>query len=614
MSGGIIEYGEAIVKDTINTIGKKLLSRLYDAYEDIRKDNISNDIIASLTYPDINNMELAQQVNLNVNNRYLYFRSLLSANKRIHVDEIFHPLSVKCFDDEITKDISKDELFDENLFVVLIGKAGQGKTTSLRKIISNEINKEGGKIPILILLRNLEWKNKQNICDIVSSEFNSIGVPVASDLVPYFITKNKILICFDGFDEVPHEFRRKALNLIKSVKHSFNGTALITTRPDTEVTYETGEFINLEIENLKKDDVEAMIANNPCIEESERELLLDNLKGSNIYDVLVTPILTDIYMASFYYLKETPKTEIDFYNDLFMALSDRHDRIKSLDRATKTGLDKRELYNIFVKASLHILVSGDQISFLKTDFEGIFSKYAKGYDLDPRGRFDSFSDVMDITSLIVPDGLFFSYVHKSILEFHAAKLLATDVNEEMKARVLGKISLDGNPRFDNFLKFFYELDFVAFNELYFFKVIDNFCSDCENLDMIEVISNEMKIPKSINKKDGRSIEDYPLLVVSSGKLLGVLSLILGGDFSEYYEKTRRTISDVVLLASKNMRDDKEGRYVKLRGYLQEEGLTEVVEEFVGYVISISMDLKEKAMIEIEKRREISSMKDLEDFL
>lgn len=614
MSGRIIDYGEDIVKNTINAIGKKLLSRLYDAYDDIQKENIANDIIDSLSYPDVNNMELAEQVNLNINNKYLYFRSLLSANKRIHVDEIFHPLSVKCFDDGITKDISKDDLFDESHFVVLIGKAGQGKTTSLRKIISNEINRDGGKIPILILLRNIDWKNKQNICDIVSSEFNSLGVPVASELVPYFITKNKILICFDGFDEVPHEYRRHALNLIKSVKHSFNGTALITTRPGTEVTYGSGEFINLEIENLKKDDVEAMIANNPCIEESERELLLDNLKDSNIYDVLVTPILTDIYMASFYYLKETPKTEIDFYNDLFMALSDRHDRIKSLDRATRTGLDKRELYNIFVKASLHILVSGDQISFIKSDFEKIFSKYAKGYDLDPKGRFESFSDVMDITSLIVPDGLFFSYVHKSILEFHAAKLLATDVDEGMKARILGKISLDGDPRFDNFLKFFYTLDFVSFNELYFFKVIDKFCSDCERLDVVDVISNEMKIPKTMSKQGDHLIADYPLVVVSSGKLLGILFLILGDDFSEYYEKTRTTISGLVLAARKNMRDDKERKDVKFREYLQEEGLVAVVEEFINYVISISMELKGKAVIEIAKRREISSMKDLEDFL
>jgi hypothetical protein len=184
----------------------------------------------------------------------------------------------------------------------------------------------------------------------------------------------------------------------------------------------------------------------------------------------------------------------------------------------------------------------------------------------------------------------------------------------MKARILGKISLDGNPRFDNFLKFFYKLDFVAFNELYFFKVIDNFCSDCKNLDEIEVISNEMKIPKAINKKNDHEIEVYPPLVVSSGKLLGVLSLILGGSFSKYYEETRKTISELVLLARKNKREDKEKRHVEFRGYLQEEGLIDVVEEFVDYVISTSKELKEKAIREIAKRREISSMKDLEDFL
>jgi hypothetical protein len=370
----------------------------------------------------------------------------------------------------------------------------------------------------------------------------------------------------------------------------------------------------LEIENLKKDDVEAMIANNPCIEEPERELLLDNLKGSNIYDVLVTPILTDIYMASFYYLKETPKTEIDFYNDLFMALSDRHDRIKSLDRATRTGLDKRELYDIFVKASLHILVSGDKISFIKTDFEEIFSKYAKGYDLDPKGKFDSFSDVMDITSLIVPDGLFFSYVHKSILEFHAAKFLAIGVDKEMKARVLGKISHDSTTRFDNFLKFFYELDFVAFNELYFFKVIDIFCSDCERLGKAKVFANEMKIPESIKKKDNASIPEYPPLVVSSGKLLGVLSLLLGDSFTIYYEKTRKTISNLVAKINREVLENKEIKHVEIGFYLQKSGLTEIVEEFVDYVLSKSNELKEIAMRDIVMRREISSMKDLEDFL
>lgn len=91
--------------------------------------------------------------------RYLKFRTLLSRDRDVFVDEIYHPLKLKNLSSSVNQPLilNKESVLDLPKITCIIGKAGQGKTTILRKVFVNYLSSSCGKFPLIIALRKVDW-------------------------------------------------------------------------------------------------------------------------------------------------------------------------------------------------------------------------------------------------------------------------------------------------------------------------------------------------------------------------------------------------------------------------------------------------------------------------
>jgi energy-coupling factor transporter ATP-binding protein EcfA2 len=393
-----------------------------------------------------------------VTNRYLTFRTLMSRDNDVFIDDIYHPLRVS-----ISNDINDSVLIEKNTefkhskIACIVGKAGQGKTTLLRKMFLNQIIGNTDQFPLIITLRKIDWSTqKLDVPTIISNEFRNLGVTVSPLACSYLMQYQRIKIFYDGFDEVETIYRGYALSIIIDTHVSFNSKCIVTTRPGTEIQLHSGEVINYWLMDLLPTDVAEIIKVHPFVGAADKKQLLDVIKTKkDISAILLTPIIVDIFISTYNSLIADPTSIIDFYEQLFQTLSSSHDRLKILfKRSGISGLSNKQLEQVFCTASYLLLKKRNDITFRETELESACDEAVKLFKFEAE---DSHVDIIDKTSLIKRDGNDYSYIHKSILEFHAAKHIA-NLSDETRTKYYYQILTSYSANHENILRYLSKID------------------------------------------------------------------------------------------------------------------------------------------------------------
>ncbi|MGR5245371.1 hypothetical protein ACP3VU_11640 [Vibrio sp. PNB23_22_6] len=130
------ESSSLIVKAFETETGKYISNKLFGKLETTLRSNSdqreANEVLDTIA--PINSF-MEQQIFEKVTDRYLTFRTLLSRDNDVFIDEIYHPLkitSMRTSTELIT--LSENTEFPFPKIACIVGKAGQGKTTILRKM------------------------------------------------------------------------------------------------------------------------------------------------------------------------------------------------------------------------------------------------------------------------------------------------------------------------------------------------------------------------------------------------------------------------------------------------------------------------------------------------
>ncbi|MUK50143.1 NACHT domain-containing protein [Aliivibrio fischeri] len=423
---------------------------------------------------------MEQDIFEKVTDRYLIFRTLLSRDDDVFIDEIYHPLRIRPIkNNQSPITLSENTKFIFPKIACIVGKAGQGKTTILRKIFLNYITEKSGYFPLIITLRKINWKNKElTPAKIIVDEFSELGIDISEEAASYLLQLNRLKVLFDGFDEVNSEDRGYALSLITQTHVKFGAKCIVTTRPGTEIQLYGGEVHNYELMDLTIKDVVNIIEKHQLIKSKDKAQLLDVINTKpDIANILITPIIVDIFISTYNSLIAEPKTIIDFYEQLFQILASTHDRLKVLfERKGKSGLSNRELERVFWTASFRLLNQRNDITYKERELEEAF------YFANKKQGFDGFSthlDVIDKTSLIKQDGDVYSYLHKSIAEFHAAKHIES-LSDKARETYYDYILNNYKVSHENVLRYLSKIDEDLFYSV-FVRLLINGVKDLTNI-------------------------------------------------------------------------------------------------------------------------------------
>ncbi|XLT98616.1 putative NTPase (NACHT family) [Aeromonas rivipollensis] len=413
-------------------------------------------------------------------------RTLHSVESDVYLDEIYSPLKLIAqsngdeflIDDKVTLSLGR--------VINIIGLAGQGKSTILKKLFLEEMRAKK-RFPFIIELRKVE---SSSIMDVFKGTLVSIGLSIQTGSVELLLQSRKVVLMLDGFDEISSSKRMSVLQEIITIKTRYDCDILVTTRPDTEICREVG-VTNVTVKKLNENDVISILSKLDKKQElTELPELIKNNKS--LRETLVTPILVNLLYVCYPYLDVVPENIVDFYDKLFFTLYSRHDKIKNFNREKYSNITSVQAVNIFNAFCFDSLSKGI-LDFSEDSLNShlIKSLHINGISCD--GIDNVRSDIINITCLIQRDGYDrYVFLHKSIQEFHAAKFIRS-LSFEHKSRLYNRLLevVDSEDKYDYVINFLKAIDTNDYESLLVMKYFEKYFGshllevfDNVNLDLV----------------------------------------------------------------------------------------------------------------------------------
>ncbi|CAI3940945.1 NACHT family domain (NACHT) [Commensalibacter communis] len=362
-------------------------------------------------------------------------RTIHSADKDVLLNEIYHPLAIK--DRENSLLIEDGFVYENNEIINIIGYAGQGKSTILRKIFLEALT-YGKKIPFFMELRRIE---SDDIIKSLNLILNQLRVEAKQEDIENLLESGNILLLLDGFDEVKTEYRNQLLKEIFYLNKKYNTQIIITSRHDTEICREAG-VCNFYVEPIKKTDIIAIIEKLDHYQNTDvkdyfniSEILENN---QSLVETINTPLLATLFYICYPHLDSIPENTIDFYDRLFVTLYLHHDKSKNYTREKKANLDKNQAYQCFC-ALCFLSIYENQYDFTETSILEYMKNAVKLINIYDVSAEAIIEDFIGITSIIQRDGYnYIIFLHKSVQEYHAAqfiKFLSIDIKKTIYIQI-----------------------------------------------------------------------------------------------------------------------------------------------------------------------------------
>lgn len=423
----------------------------------------------------------------------LEIKTLVSQDKYFHVDEIYIPIDIMQSGTQSRLQISNLTALDNDRAILIKGLAGQGKSTLLRKLLSNNA-KRFNRLPVFYELKNY---NGGTLELAISKSLNHFGIKISEYALRKLVSDSNVKIYLDAFDEVKPQFRNELIDEIKRFINSFNCHVICTTRPDTEID-SLSEFRTFSVCELTEEQIFGIIKKTASDQEKCNELC-GALNRSPLHtktdSILKSPILVVLFCISYNLGEEIPNTLSQFYSNIFDTVFHRHDNIKGKVYRERHWNDNRriyrELFDCLCFVSLREGLNGFSYEKL-VYFVSISLKYInEEHSIAEK----AVKELSSITNLIIEDGFNeYRFVHKSIQEFFAASFI-TSLQHDKKISFYKRCFDDYSfyTTFHNTLFFLEELDYYNYHEYGFIPAISNLLS----LSSKHIENDNYSIPSAV---------------------------------------------------------------------------------------------------------------------
>lgn len=411
--------------------------------------------------------------------KFITIKTILKGSTPVPFYSVYYPLHLENHRHKAST-TSISNVFEKSQLITIIGDAGSGKSTLAKHLFLRALS-EKTLIPIFIELRYLDKENN-DIENFIKNIIFQHNLSQNENILERLLQSGKFLFFLDGYDEIPSDVLKKAVQGIrlfidKYTKNHF----ILTTRPYSNIDL-LDQFHNYHISELDKNDiqkfVEQQLVDEPELATEINTSVADNTYESYINSFLKNPLLLSLYILTFQSDPTIPSQRFIFYRRVVNALFSEHDSRSKLGftREKKSSLQQEQFERIlkaFCFLSYFEAKYDFDYDYIQEQLTTIKSKHSNiEFNID-----DFLHDMKVAVSLWVEDGGIFSFAHRSLQEYFAARFikeLPGEQNTIAYNKLKNLISKSGNGN---------QKSRRSVGE------IDNFLGLCEEMDEFHYLKN-----------------------------------------------------------------------------------------------------------------------------
>lgn len=438
---------------------------------------------------------------------YTYMKTIVFPNDRILINKLYYPLTIVCTSDgrEYTIDDYPKEVMEKYNNIIISSTAGMGKSTIMKYMFISVIENKIG-IPIFIELKRL--KSSHLILDEIIEKIKPISNNFNEQELFKLIEEGNFIFFFDGYDEINTEDKMIVTeNLQEFISKAYNNKFILTSRPETIIgcfnNFQRFKIRDLKVKEAYKilklyDKDEHKNKANELIERIQRDAL------RNIKEFLKNPLLVSLLYMAYEYKPKIPYKKHIFYEQVYDALFEKHDLMKDgFDRPKYSNLDISDFEKVLRYVGFSTVKKG-QVEFNKSSLLQIINKAKRETGLDFKEN-DFLHDLITTVPLFVLEGVYYSWSHKSLQDYFAAKFIEIGAGQKREA-ILEKIYyLDDISILANVLDIFYDIDKKTFKHTILYKLINDINEYFNNDDSKNIRIDKLLLLERKERTFGRKI-------------------------------------------------------------------------------------------------------------
>ncbi|EJR52231.1 hypothetical protein IIK_00773 [Bacillus cereus VD102] len=432
--------------------------------------------------------ELAEKFNKYLGstvNEYSTIPTIALRHHKVSLEQIYQPLKIvplthNSINDTVLLDKYNEDFFYSHPKILITDSAGMGKSTFLKFLFISSI-KQQIQIPVFVELRRLNAKH--SILDEIYKKINFISSDFTKEHIIELIKDGDFLFFLDGYDEIPGNDRDKVSSDLKQfISYGNKNRFIITSRPHYDLHFP--DFEKFEIARLREAEAFELIDrydNVSCYNLHENLVkTIQNAKG-NFNEFLANPLYVSLLYLTFRNKHELPLTQASFYRQVYDALYSDHDLTKEdgYKRQILSGLSRDEL-DVFLQNFAFQCIEEGINDFEKDYLLSIIKEVLKDIVLERKIEpSEVLLDIIQNVPLLIKEGSSYKWIHKSFMEYFAAKYIAIDPDKVQLLENLWENQLTHLDDFSNLLTIYADIDKKTFNDIFVKRLLEDFISHVE---------------------------------------------------------------------------------------------------------------------------------------
>lgn len=502
-----------------------------------------------------------------------------------------------------------NNLIKLNKKIIISGTGGIGKTTLLKHLFLNTIEKTSF-IPVLIELRSFNILDNKDISlyDAIYKNLCDNGLSLEEKYFEYSMQEGGYIILLDGYDEVSSEKVIKISKAIRDISNKYNRNHFIISSRPTEEFIGWNDFAEMDSCILSKEQALSLIKKID-FDEKVKDIFYKEL-DRGLYDKYKSfasnPLLLTIMLLTFENRAAIPDKLNDFYEQAFSALFNMHDATKdAYVRDISSELGCEDFKSVFSYICFKSFFA-DEYEFTESGLQ----KYIK----EAREKFKNINfdieafqdDLIKSVCMIVKDGLKYRFSHRSFQEYFAA-IYTCKLTDDIQNKLLSSWIKEGELiKVESYFTMLFNLQSEKVNKIIFSPAIiqieELYSRYGFSVDFLTRLFDSIVVRKVYKK------EEYSISLLIKDKYLCYI-LRLTCRLNNYKALEQNNIKSSVAKSLYEKNNDKDLTFEEVLKNISEEELLEELKWLENEVKFAIQVLRDNVGQSINRKRKVASILD-----